>query len=100
MDISTIHKAAALGVQSIVTPPSVRQENRELIQAVKAVNQAEFYGTDRELSFARDRETGRPILRILDRETKEVVEQIPAEYLLRLAQDLRLNRSKTTESRR
>ena len=36
-----------------------------------------------------DSETRRPIIRVEDRDTHEVVFQIPPEYVLRLAEDLR-----------
>jgi len=67
-------------------------EHRELIQAVKALNAAELFGQNQELTFALDRETRRPVVRIVDRETKEVIRQIPPELVLRLAQDLSLLR--------
>lgn len=63
-------------------------ENRELIQAVRALNGAEVFGQNQELQFLLDRETRRPILKIVDRKTGEVVSQIPAESVLRLARKL------------
>jgi len=62
---------------------------KQLIQAVKAVNTAELLGENRELTFSLDRESRRTILRIVDRKTREVVRQIPPEYVLRLAEDLK-----------
>jgi len=67
-------------------------EHRELIQAVKALNAAELFGQNQELTFAVDRETRRPVVRIVDRKTNEVIRQIPPELVLRLAQDLSLLR--------
>jgi len=63
-------------------------ENRELIQAVKAVNGAELFGSSSELRFALDRHTQRPVIRLVDRETRDVIRQIPPEYVLRLTEDL------------
>lgn len=63
-------------------------ENRELIQAVKAVNGAELFGSNSELRFAVDRYTQRPVIQLVDRETRDVIRQIPPEYVLSLAQDL------------
>lgn len=60
-----------------------------LIKAVRAVNSAELFGNHNELSFAFDRETQRPVVRIVDRKTREVVQQIPAEYVLRMAEKLK-----------
>jgi flagellar protein FlaG len=64
-------------------------EHRDIVQAVRMVNAAEMLGQDNELSFLMDRETQRPILRIVNRKTKEVVRQVPEEYVLRLARELR-----------
>ncbi len=75
------------------TPADARQElavNRDLIQAVKALNAAELFGQNNELTFVLDRETHRPVVRIVDRETGKVIQQIPPEYILQLANDLRL----------
>jgi uncharacterized FlaG/YvyC family protein len=66
-------------------------ENRDIVQAVKAVNAASSFGDDNEVSFMLDRNTKLPVIRIVNKETKEVVEQIPAEYLLQLAQELGQN---------
>jgi uncharacterized FlaG/YvyC family protein len=35
-----------------------------------------------------DRDTGRPIIRIVDRGTREVIQQIPPEYVLSVAKEL------------
>ncbi|MBL8173132.1 MAG: flagellar protein FlaG [Bryobacterales bacterium] len=63
-------------------------ENRELIQAVRALNGAEVFGQSQELQFMLDRETRRPVVKMVDRKTGEVVAQIPSESVLRLARKL------------
>jgi uncharacterized FlaG/YvyC family protein len=69
--------------------PAQAAENRNLVKAVKAVNSAETFGDQNELSFTLDRNTHLPVIRIVDRATKKVVDQIPPEYVLRLAEELR-----------
>jgi flagellar protein FlaG len=64
-------------------------QQRELIQAVKAVNVAELFGQNSELTFVLDHETHRPLVRLVDRNTNEVIRQIPPEYVLRIAAELR-----------
>mgnify|MGYP000069548823 CR=1 FL=1 len=71
--------------------PETRSKNRELIQAVKALNATELFGQNSELTFILDRETRRPLVRIVDRDTREVIRQIPPEYVLRMAEDLKLH---------
>jgi flagellar protein FlaG len=64
-------------------------ERRELVKAIKAINATEFFGENHELTFVMDRETHRPIMRIVDRQTREVIQQLPPEYALRLAKQIR-----------
>lgn len=80
---------ASLPIQTEPAKMSQLAENRELIQAVRTVNGAELMGQDNELSFLMDRETQRPVLRIINRKTNEVVRQIPPEYVLEMARELR-----------
>jgi flagellar protein FlaG len=80
-------------VQGQVHTPRERAEQARLIQAVASVNQSGVFGSSDELTFASDPESGRPVIRLVNKETKEVVRQIPAEYLLRLSDDpLRISR--------
>jgi uncharacterized FlaG/YvyC family protein len=88
MDISTIH-GLTTGVVSVPQTPALEvEQRRELIQAVRAVNQAEIYGQENELSFAFDRGTQRAVVRIVDKKTREVVQQIPTEQVLRMAEEI------------
>ncbi len=90
MEIGSLqmNQPVVAGVQPIT--PEMRAENRELIEAVKALNATEMFGQDNELEFLIDRETHRPLIRVVNRETKEVIRQIPPEYMLRIAEDLKL----------
>ena len=74
-----------ISVAPVSTPPEVVAQNRELIQAVKSVNATEHFGADNELSFLLDRHTQRPIIRVVNTKTKEVIQQIPPQYVLELA---------------
>ncbi len=60
-----------------------------LIQAVKDVNAAQSLGSDRELTFAVDRETRHVVVRIIDSSTGEILDQIPKEQVLQLAEKLK-----------
>jgi flagellar protein FlaG len=89
MELSSVQSSMATvaGTPSPTVPEKVT-EQRDLIRAVHALNAAGMFGNNRELSFSLDRETRRPVIRIIDSETKEVIQQIPQEYALRLAQNL------------
>ena len=71
-------------------PIAIQAENREVIQAVRAVNASQKLGDTNELAFSLDPQTRRPIIRVVNRITNEVVQQIPAEQVLRLAEDLKI----------
>lgn len=75
------------------TPVAVAAENRDVVRAIKSVNSTEMFGADKQLIFRRDPETNRMVIRLVNRETQEVISQIPEEYLLRLAKDLELESS-------
>lgn len=72
---------------------SVRSEraekNKEIAQAVKAANDAGGVGPSSELRFAIDQDTGRALIRIVDRVTDEVIAQLPPETALRAAEVLK-----------
>jgi uncharacterized FlaG/YvyC family protein len=55
---------------------------------VKAVNASGMLGRDNELTFVLDRVSRRAVTRIVNKQTGEVVDQIPAEYVLRMAEEL------------
>ncbi len=68
-------------------PISVSPAQRTLIQAVKAVNPTELFGEDHAFNFVVDPKSKSIVVRIVDRKTGKVVNQIPAEDLLRLAEE-------------
>ncbi len=81
--------APPIGVPVETAQPRPLNDNqRSLIQAVKAVNGAELFGSRNELTLVFDRATRRTLVRIVDRETGEVVDQIPAESVLKLAEEI------------
>ena len=88
MEISSVNSIMTAAITPYQRPAEMQAEDRELIRAVKKVNESGFLGNNSELTFVLDRQTKRPLVRIVDRETKEVLQQIPPEYVLRLADDL------------
>ena len=66
---------------------SVTQDQRNLIQAVKAIDPTPWFGPNNKLTFVWDRDTKRMLVRIVNRKTGEVVNQIPPEYVLHLVEE-------------
>jgi flagellar protein FlaG len=90
MEIQRTDGMTDLSTISAVTPltPAQRTEQKNLIHAVEAVNQAQLFGENAGLTFSVDRQTKTVVVKLVDKETDEVIRQIPAEYLLRLAADV------------
>ena len=62
--------------------------DRQAIAAVQWLNHAEWLGQDRELTYKRDAKTCKLVIQILERQTGDVVDQIPPESVLRLVAEL------------
>jgi uncharacterized FlaG/YvyC family protein len=87
MDIVSVSHAGQAGA---ATPDaqSPNAQNRALVQAVKGINDSQLFGEDGEWTLAIDQQTRLPVIRIISRETNQVVMQLPAEYILELKQIL------------
>lgn len=90
MEISAVNRTdAAMPVTAVSVPSEIASQNREVVQAVKAVNKSEMFGQDEELNYQMDSSTKHLVVQIINRSTKEVISQVPPEYVLRMAQDLK-----------
>jgi uncharacterized FlaG/YvyC family protein len=74
------------------------QDGRQVIAAVQWLNQAQWLGQDRELTYKNDPKTGRFVIQILERQTGDVVDQIPPESVLRLVTELQAELKAGTHS--
>jgi flagellar protein FlaG len=91
LEVRRIDHVGELAAAAMIAPltPQQRAEQQQLIHAVAAVNEAQVFGAKSELTFTFDRNTKRPIMKLVDKETQEVIRQFPPEYVLRLAEDAR-----------
>jgi flagellar protein FlaG len=80
--------SADLSGNSVRDSIRIQSENRQVIQAARAVNASASLG-ENELTFFLDPRSRQAIIKIVNRETQEVVEQIPSEAVLRLAENLK-----------
>jgi uncharacterized FlaG/YvyC family protein len=87
MNISSIsHLSSAV---SAAQPSEVRAASpaqKTLIQAVKTVNASQMFG-ENELTFVIDRAAQIAVVRIVNKKTGELVQQIPTERVLKLAEE-------------
>ena len=90
MDITPINRGeVGLHAPAPVAPVNKAAENREVVQAVKAVNGTEMFGPENELRFQQDPHSKRLVVKVVNRKTREVLSQVPTESVLRLAEDIR-----------
>jgi uncharacterized FlaG/YvyC family protein len=90
MDVNALSRITqAIPAAATAITPDKAAENREVVQAVKAVNNTEMFGEDNGLVFQRDPQTQRMVIKIVNRKTQDVISQIPPEYVLRLAESLK-----------
>ena len=92
MAISSIQPSGHSVPESPRVSPQEAAQRREVIAAVKTVNASEMLGQQDELVFVVDPASRRAIVRLVDKRTREVVLQLPPEYVLRLAEDLNRKR--------
>ena len=89
MDISPVHGVNPLPAANVNTPTSEQvAAYRDIVAAVSALNQAELLGSNNELAFSMDPQTRRPVVLIVDKTTREVVRQVPPDYVLQAAAGL------------
>jgi uncharacterized FlaG/YvyC family protein len=90
MDITAINRdAPGPHAPAPAIPEEKTSENREVVRAVKALNGTEMFGPENELRFQQDPSTRRMVVRVVNRKTREVLSQVPPEYILRLADDVK-----------
>lgn len=89
MNVTPLHNASQItGPSPDSTSAEQQAENLALVQAVHAINAAELYGEDSELSFALDRRVQSAAVRLVHRKTRQVIREIPADQVLSLAESL------------
>ena len=71
--------------------PAQAAQRRDLVKAVKAINESGALGSDKEMTMSIDRATRQVVTRIVDTGTGEVLYQMPAEYVLRMAEEYKQN---------
>lgn len=93
MDVRASTPVSAVGETHAVTPKEA--DRQEVVKAVRALEKAGElpearipHGFRNEIAYAFDRDARRTVVRILDRETGELIQQIPSEEILRRAAKL------------
>ena len=97
MDITAVNRGlpASVGAVSDIPVPKA-QEHRDIVRAVRALNQTETCGQDNHLTFHRDQYSRQMVLRVVNRKTGDVVLQVPSEDVLRMAESLKQRQATMT----
>ena len=82
------HRTPEAAPADLRQPVETRIENSEIVQAVKRLNEAELLGEGREMRFKIDRKDQRAIVRVIDKDSGEVVRQLPPEYVVAVSKEL------------
>ena len=86
--VSSTHLTAAAEASEGVSKPATaadRALTRQVAGAVTVLNQIGFAGKGREVTFMADPGSHRPVIKVVETDTKEVVTQWPIDYVLQLA---------------
>ena len=89
MNISSISSLAShlsASAQAAAPKPPLGEDQKAVIQAVKAVNASGVLGEENELTFIIDRAANIAVVRFVNKKTGEIVEQIPTEQVLKMAE--------------
>lgn len=88
MNLASVNNAIPVGLAGLSSPETLNQDQRTLIRAVKAVNASNLLGEDHELTYSIDRVAHVVVAKLIDKQTGGVLQQLPAEYILRMAEEL------------
>jgi uncharacterized FlaG/YvyC family protein len=88
MGISPLHFSTPPPTTPAPASTPSASATREVASAVQVLNQNGAAGPGREFSIAIDAKTKVPVVRIVDSNTNELIEQIPSQYILDLAQQI------------
>jgi uncharacterized FlaG/YvyC family protein len=88
MNISSLSSLSSqLTMAARPAPLRPTEDQKKLIQAVKTVNASEILGQENELTFKIDRAAGIAVVRIVNRKTGALVQQIPNQQVLKMAEE-------------
>ena len=88
MNVTSIAHAAPqvqapAGAKPAVAP---NEQQRSLVRAAATVNAVQAFGPDNEVTYQVDRKAHQVVIRVVNSKTGQLINQIPAEYLLRMAE--------------
>lgn len=87
MEITPTRPVAAVHAADAPVP-NTQKDNLDVARATRSLNQGGVAGSDRQFSFSVDPKTKIAVVRIVDVNTGELLDQVPNDYILQVAQQL------------
>lgn len=99
MEINSLNRVGMnLTINPAQTSPVTNPTDSQIVTAVRGLNQSEFLSQNHTLTHRRDPKTGHMVIQVVERDTGDVVDQIPPEAVLRLSDEIkRILAEKDTE---
>jgi len=85
---SVVPQTAEQELPNIGSTRDQRQLRVEVSNAARRLNEAGYAGEGREITFSLNPDTRRPIIKVVDIDTREVVQEWPSDFLLKLVENL------------
>ena len=88
MKISNFNPITSSTDLSAGVSPAEAAARQQVVHAIRTLSEANIFGENRELTFNLDRASHRMVIRVIDRDTRETIMQLPSEYVLQLSASL------------
>jgi hypothetical protein len=88
MNIASVNSPAPMGPTDLPSTRALNEKQRTVIRAVTAVNASGTFGQDNEVTYSVDRAAGMVVVKLVSKTDGRVLQQIPAEYMVRMAEEL------------
>lgn len=88
MNITSVTNMTGVSPADLPSTRSITADQRSLIRAVAAVNATQAFGEDHELTYSVDRAAHMLVIKLVNKTNGNVINQIPAEYIVRMAEKL------------
>ena len=81
-------------LQSGGTSQENRARTQAVVAAVRLINESGLAGPERQVTYSTDSATRELIIKVVDKQSREVLVQWPSEYALHIAQEYQKEQSK------
>jgi uncharacterized FlaG/YvyC family protein len=99
MNLTSVGIAPQLSSEpSAQNSSALPDQTRQLAQSVQRLNDSSLVPDGREFALSLDPKTKLPVVRVLDTTTHDVIEQVPAEYILSLTASLESEQSQQNDA--